>query len=204
MMGDVVDFIFVHKVPFDNGTKLIATTTALLLPTLHSIRVPSLSIKDESFRQKIDHIIIMSFSTSQQVSLSLIPHFTGALSILGSAYVVQDVLKSRERRGKVYHRLLLGMSTCDIINTGFGTFLSTWPIPSDTPNDLVWGAVGTRKSCNFQGFFVQTAISIPAYNASLAIYYMLVIVYNWKDEKMRRVEPLMHVIAIAVGSIFIR
>ena len=139
----------------------------------------------------------MSFSRPQQIALSVIPHVTGTLSVIGSTYVVQHVLKSRERRGKTYHRLLLGMCLGDIINTTFGTFLSTWPIPSE--NTLVWGSAGTQRSCEFQGFFVQTAISIPAYNAFLSIYYMLVIAYDWKEAKIRQVEPFMHGIAIAVG-----
>lgn len=37
------------------------------------------------------------------------------------------------------------------------------------------------------------------YNASLSIFYVLVIVHGWKDDKIEKIEPLLHINAIAWG-----
>jgi hypothetical protein len=73
------------------------------------------------------------------------------------------------------------MSICDF-NTSFWYFLSTWPIPRGTPN--VFAPSGTQASCTAQGFFIQFGIATPLYNAALAFYYLLIIRYQWKEERM--------------------
>ena len=45
--------------------------------------------------------------TSREVALAIIPHITGALSMLGSLYIAVTVLRSKQKRGKTYHRLLV-------------------------------------------------------------------------------------------------
>jgi hypothetical protein len=85
---------------------------------------------------------------TQQAHLAIWPKITGALSVIGAASVCLEILKDRRKRGKVYHRLLLGMSITDL-NTSFWYALSTWPIPRDTK--VVAFPSGNQASCTAQG-----------------------------------------------------
>jgi hypothetical protein len=95
-----------------------------------------------------------------------------------------------------YHRLVLGMSFC-CLSSSIAWFFTTWPIPRDTPD--VYGAVGTRGTCTAQGFFAQFSISSVMYNASLSVYYVLVIVYGWSERRIVKIEPYIHLHAISWG-----
>lgn len=77
------------------------------------------------------------------------------------------------------------------------TFFLSSAIPRGTPG--VYGAVGTQQTCSAQAFFAQFSLSTVMYNASLAVYYVLVIVKKKKDNEIARVEPWMHANAIAWG-----
>lgn len=124
----------------------------------------------------------------------VIPKITGFMSIVGSAFIVATVLRSKEKRGRVYHRLLLAMAILDV-STSFWFFMGSWPIPQDTPT--VDMSLGTTWSCTLQGFFIQLGLAVPFYNAMLSVNYLLAIRYGWSDQKMHSVEPYMHVGALA-------
>lgn len=119
----------------------------------------------------------MELSESQQKWLAIAPKFkfTAALSIFGTFYVIQNVLRSKRKRRLVYHRILVCISSIDLV-IGISMFLSTWPIPKGTVG--IYGALGTTATCTAQGFFLQFAIMAPLYNAALSLYYLLMIRYN--------------------------
>jgi len=77
--------------------------------------------------------------------------------------------------------------------------MTTWPIPADVLP--IYGASGTRQTCEAQGFFAQSSVSSVLYNGSLAIYFYLVIVKGWSQTKLDRskIEVPMHAIAILWG-----
>ena len=135
----------------------------------------------------------MAWSAVQQAHLAIWPHFTGPLSMIGSGLIICEVLRDPKKRRKVYHRLLLAMSICDF-NTSLWYSLSTWPIPEGTAN--VYAPSGTRGSCTAQGFFIQFGIATPLYNAALAIYYLLIVRYQWKENRMARTEKVLHAVPI--------
>ena len=142
-------------------------------------------------------------SESQQITLALLPKITAVLSFLGSGWITAEVLTGRDaasRKRKYhhpYHRLLLGMSIIDIMESIANVF-STWALPSDTED--VWMPLGNRATCNLQGFFVTWSAAVPIYNASLSLYYVLVINYNIPDRKIAQcTEPSMHAIAVTWG-----
>lgn len=138
----------------------------------------------------------MSFSAKQK-SLAILPKLSGTLSFLGSTYIFQDVARSRRRRKKPYNRLVLALSTFDIM-ASVANIMSTWPIPEGTPG--VYGAVGTTGTCTAQGFFAETGnITTPLYNCMLCIYYMLIIRSGWSEHKVKKVEPFLHVLPLVVG-----
>jgi hypothetical protein len=89
------------------------------------------------------------------------------------------------------------MSICDF-NTSFWYFLSTWPIPRGTAN--VFAPSGTTASCTAQGFFIQFGIATPLYNAALALYYLLIIRYQWKEKRMKKAEKYLHSVPLLWAS----
>ena len=140
----------------------------------------------------------MGLTLTQKKALSIIPHVTGALSMLGSFSILYDIWSDRKRKlQKTYYRILLGMSCIDFI-TSFWLALSTWPIPRGTPG--VYGASGTTQSCTAQGFFVQLMVLSPCYNLNLSLYYLLLGKYHLTDEEIaKRFERYMHGISFIVG-----
>lgn len=100
------------------------------------------------------------------------------------------------RQGSTYHRLVLGMSVCDILSS-LAWFMTTWPIPRETEG--VFWALGSVRTCEAQGFFTQFSIATVMYNASLAIYFYFVVVRDWKEAEFSLLEPLFHLNAIGCG-----
>jgi hypothetical protein len=60
-------------------------------------------------------------------------------------------------------------------------------------------AVGNQNTCSAQAFFAQFSLSTVMYNASLAVYYVLVVVKNWSANAVAKVEPFLHINSIAWG-----
>jgi hypothetical protein len=135
-------------------------------------------------------------SDTQLMAAALCPKFTAMASVVGSSLIIRDIIQIRKNRSddlSTRHRLLAGMSVCDILSSS-AWFLTSWPIPEGVPF-RVWN-VGTTQTCSTQGFFVQFAIGTVIYNACLALYYLLVIRYGWKNEYItKRVELWMHLVA---------
>ena len=120
--------------------------------------------------------------TRLDIALAVLPKFSGFLSFCGSCYIVQHVLKSQQRRRYVYHRILCCMSCSDMLGSSM-YILSTWPIPK---GNAVY-AMGNQATCNIQATFDQFAsLTTPLYSGSLAVYYLLVIRYGWREEMIRK------------------
>ena len=144
----------------------------------------------------------MATTLSQQMAVAIAPKFTAFASAVGSACTCFLILRggsgsgSRSSQKRTYHRLVLGMSMCDF-SASVAWFFTTWPIPRGTPG--VYAAVGTQQTCSAQAFFAQFSLSTVMYNATLCVYYVLVIVKGWKDEDIVKIEPFFHGHAIAWG-----
>lgn len=162
------------------------------------------------------------FTQSQQVALAIVPKVSASLSILGSTWIIIEVLTRKNKRQNVYNRLLCAMSFFDV-TTAAGMFASTWPIPEDSEG--IAFASGNQRSCEIQGFFLQMgttpflcefyvfvggdglvseilshACCFITDNTCLAIYYLLVVKYNISEERLRsNVEPAMHIFSISFG-----
>lgn len=133
----------------------------------------------------------------EQKALAVVPKIVTVPSFLGSVYIVQHVLKNRERRSRTYHRLLLGMALHDCLFAVW-TFGSSWWIPSETPG--VFGNIGNQTTCTVSGFIAQAAgLTSILYNGMLTLYFLLTIRFAVRERKSKRIEPFMHVTAIAVG-----
>ena len=135
-------------------------------------------------------------SLSQQRALAIVPKFTGLLSLAGSTFIVQDIVRDPKKRKRTYSKLLLGVSSIDAI-CSFTYFLSTWPIPANH-NEVLY-ASGNRASCSFQGFFLQLAIAAPMFNLGLVVYYLLILKYKWPDRRVKIIEKYTYGLALFVG-----
>jgi hypothetical protein len=116
--------------------------------TIHSMVINSTNISS----------LFYGLNPGQQKTLAIAPKCTSVLSMIGSLYVICNVL-SREnsphrcgQNGSSYTNLLLGLSVADLI-ASIGIFLSTWPIPKDNIySDYIWGDDwGNQTTCNAQG-----------------------------------------------------
>lgn len=105
-------------------------------------------------------------------------------------------------RYHTYHRLLLSMSIFDVLSS-CALFMSTWPIPADTPSKIVYGAVGNQGTCSAQGFFVQFSMGTVLYNATLSVFYLLSIRFRWSPQRVaKKAEPWLHAVPVlfALGT----
>ncbi|KAL7532153.1 hypothetical protein ACHAXR_004470 [Thalassiosira sp. AJA248-18] len=139
----------------------------------------------------------MSYSPRSK-TLALLPKCTGFLSLLGSAFIFQDVVFHKKPVHRVYHRLVLGLSCSDML-ASIVNILSTWPIPDGTAN--VYLASGTTQTCTAQGFFNELGnLATPLYNMSLCVYYVLVIRNGWAEDRIRSAaEPFMHAVPMTIA-----
>lgn len=149
----------------------------------------------------------------QQVLVAILPKISNALSLFGDVWVITEVITHKGHQGEnevaaasrgsersqnqpklrhPYHRLLLAMCTYNMLTSVWG-FQTTWAMPADS--NRIW-SIGTQATCSAQGFFILLNVAVPIYNACLALYYMLVIVFRFTEKTLvSRVEPIMHLTA---------
>lgn len=135
-----------------------------------------------------------AFSGSQEVALAVVPVVTGFFSLLGASCIVYIILRDPKRNqnlSKTYHRLLLGMSVADIIGS-IRACTSSFVMPAGS----WWMASGNQGSCEFQGSVAQLSIGAALYSACLSIYFWLTIRNVNKTTIARRIEPVMHGVAV--------
>jgi hypothetical protein len=130
--------------------------------------------------------------------LAIMPKIGATVSIPCSLFIISECISDHRRgRGTPIQRALLGMSFVDVLATT-GWWLSNWAVPASTGNL----GLGNVASCNFQGFLLQLAIGAPLYNCSLALYYLLVIRYNWTNAQLVKIEKFVHaaILTFAIGT----
>lgn len=134
-----------------------------------------------------------------QISANLIvPKITAFISISGSVFIIQDVLRDTKKRNESpYHRVMVGLSIADIIFS-FAWVLSSWPMPKGTQ----MFAIGSVATCDMVGFFhYLAAVSVQAYNCSLATYFFLQLKLNWTSSRMKNAEKWFHILPWSMGII---
>ena len=138
--------------------------------------------------------------TKDQNSFVIISYkITATLSILGSSYVIQDVLRDpQKRKESTYHRIMLGLSCSDII-TSFVIFLGTWVMQEGHTTF----AIGFDAICNVAGFFMMiNLVSTFFYSCSLATFYLLKLKYSWVNSKVKHIEKWLLFVPYTVGLIY--
>jgi len=141
----------------------------------------------------------MQFDDAQLKTLAIVPKVSSVLSILGSSYIIWQVLSNENRRGRLHHRLLLGMSISDIIQS-LAYFVSTWPMPAAVSPFPY--SVGTVETCTAQGFFIQMGHAPLVYGAFLSICYYSSIKNNFSENlRLKKLEPFMHAFSVLWPSL---
>ena len=108
-----------------------------------------------------------------------------------------DVLrKPRKNRFTTYHQFVLGISIYDMISS-IAYMLVAVMAPRDAGFHL---SRGNDATCTLQGFMIQLGQSSMFYNICLAFYFLLVIVYNWKERMFRRICLASHLLVIVLGA----
>eukprot|EP00551_Chaetoceros_affinis_P012661 CAMPEP_0203663660 /NCGR_PEP_ID=MMETSP0090-20130426/1220_1 /ASSEMBLY_ACC=CAM_ASM_001088 /TAXON_ID=426623 /ORGANISM="Chaetoceros affinis, Strain CCMP159" /LENGTH=411 /DNA_ID=CAMNT_0050526651 /DNA_START=137 /DNA_END=1369 /DNA_ORIENTATION=+ len=127
----------------------------------------------------------------------IIPKITGTLSMMGSFYIIQDILRNpHKRKVSFYHRLMLGLSVSDTIYSFSAFVLTSWPMP----RDYFIMAAGNVSTCDASAFVSSIGMfATPLYNCSLVTYYLLQLKYRWSDQRIRDVEKYLHIVPWVVG-----
>jgi len=114
--------------------------------------------------------------------------------------MIVGVLQDEQKRKKVIGELIIAFSFFDIIGS-IGYAFTTYPTPEE---DHIYGGLGNEASCKAQGFFIQIGIISLYLNVSIAFYYLLIIQYSWRENRLRKswVYRMLFVVPISVGSVF--
>lgn len=136
------------------------------------------------------------FTPQQQTALAIVPKFSCVLSVIGSGWIIAEVLRDERKLKMNYHRLMFVMSVGDVFRSAV-QFLTTWPMPAYTPG--VYGAAGTTATCTAQGTIFQFGLFFILYNAYLAFYYVCVLRWSWPNRKITVLEKWAFVTTITLG-----
>jgi len=121
------------------------------------------------------------------------------LSIIGSSYIVADVIRTRrnDKATDPYQRIMLCLGTFDILFSSV-CFLGTWLTPKET--GWLW-SVGNTSSCSTQGFFTVLGLMGEfLYQMALSLNALILIVFGWNQEKFaEKVEKPLHTTIITVA-----
>lgn len=130
-----------------------------------------------------------------------IPHFTGALSMLGSGYIILDILRNRQKLQNPYGRIMLALSSFDFLSS-LWFFVGEWAqYVAQTDGWTKTGKPGTIATCEASGLFIYLgSVTIPLYNAALSIQYYLSIRHSWSEKRIAKsFERYAHAFIIIFG-----
>jgi hypothetical protein len=130
----------------------------------------------------------MALTAQQQLALEIIPRITAMMSILGSSFIIYEVLKNPKKRGMAYHLQMLALSIVDFL---FSTswFVLNWPAP-----DSGW--------CTANGFLTLLTNTPEAMlSAGVCVYYLFFVYFSWSEEKILRYQRVLIIFPIIWGLI---
>ena len=134
---------------------------------------------------------------------AIIQSASSIVSFLASISIACIIYRSLKQLSVPFHRLLFGLCMADICSSLALSF-STMPAPDST--NVIWNAMGTRGTCQAQGFFIFIgSIGAPLYNCSLCFYYLIVVTYKKgrdADKYIREnIEVYLHAVPICLALI---
>ena len=137
---------------------------------------------------------------------TIIHAISGSISAISSSLIIFIIVRSSRRLKFSYHRIMLGMSIMDILESLMMTITSL-PMPKDMVYTQFKGFIGNNVTCQAQAAIVNGAgLGTFTYNGALSLYYFCLIVLQMKDDKVSKyVEPFLHICcigsAISLGTL---
>ncbi|CAB9498701.1 expressed unknown protein [Seminavis robusta] len=145
----------------------------------------------------LGEVYLGATTTAEKRALIWLSRVAAILSFLGASFILYDTLSDPKARTTTYHQLLVGMAIFDCV-TAIAWCFATLPIPKEEAGH-VEGAMGTEATCTAQAFTIQLGFTSVFYNASLALYYMLVIAFGWREFQLKKIKLYMHAVPITIG-----
>jgi hypothetical protein len=127
-------------------------------------------------------------TTPQLLALDIIPRITAMMSILGSFFIIYEVLKSPKKRGMAYHLQMLALSIVDIL------FSTTWFV-------LDWPAAKSGWCTAFGFLGLLTVTPEAMLSAGVCVYYLFFVYFQWSEEKILRYQRVLIMFPIIWGLI---
>jgi hypothetical protein len=119
----------------------------------------------------------MGYTFIQQLTLVLLPKFSGGLGVMSSLFLMSEIIRDAKKGDtNPIKRVLLFVTIwegCDAL----GWFLSTWM----TPNLVVslWSSSGNITTCNLQGLLLQCALGGPLGNCAFTYMFFILASGSW-------------------------
>lgn len=148
-------------------------------------------------------LIIMSISNGEssvtmeryELALSILQKISSCASTIGCLMIISQVTRSKVNRTMTQQRIILGTSIANLLPSVILLFQDLF-YPGEIGNIPVY----TTPACTAGGFLIQFGSVIGIfYAASLQVQYILVIKYGWKDKRLRKLEPWLHLGPILFG-----
>ena len=123
------------------------------------------------------------------------------LSCVGASMIIISVLREKKNRENIQQRLIGLMSCSDLILCFLHLTGHLWlPTYASSLSENGVSGVGNDASCNASGFlYALFGHTTLAYNDSLALYYLLIVKYNWTPRKLKKIEIWFHLIPWSYG-----
>lgn len=96
----------------------------------------------------------------------------------------------------MYDRIMYGLSAMDVMNS-LNLVLAPFMLPVGTPGATM--AKGNNATCQLHGFLVTAGMSVLFYNASLSMYFLLLI-YGGATVKLQKYEIYFHFVPIIISA----
>ena len=109
--------------------------------------------------------------------------------------IISSVFRSNINRENIQQRILGYMSISHVIFVSLRLTGFIW-----APREWKQGNLGNKYTCDVQGFIFGVAWGATAsYNCTLALYYLLVIKYNWKPTQLKKIQKYFFIIPMVAG-----
>ena len=93
------------------------------------------------------------------------------VSVLGSSFIIYEVLKNPKKRVMAYHLQMLALSIADFLYST-SWFVYNWPAPNSG-----W--------CTANGFLILLTNTPEAMlSAGVCVYYLFFVYFAWSEEKI--------------------
>ncbi len=129
------------------------------------------------------------------IALNILQKISSCASTIGCLMIISQVTRSKVNRTMTQQRIILGTSIANLLPSVILLFQDLF-----YPGDIGTLPVNTTPACTAGGFLIQFGSVIGfIYAASLQVQYVLVIKYGWKDKRLRKLEPWLHLVPILFG-----